>query len=409
MGRFINFTEEEQLNICEKYKNGISIPKLSAELAISRETVDRVLKSNNIGYVRQKNSKYIPTKEELDYILNSYKEGKGTNALSLEFKVTQKVIKRILEENGIEIRFPTKLKKVNENFFDNIDSEAKAYFLGWMFADGCVMDRSYRTRRMIISIQEGDIGALEEFKKQLEFEGKIEIKRRLNRPAHHKAQASITISSDKLCLDLMKWGCVPRKSLILEWPKNLPEEFERAMLLGIFDGDGSVHSSFNKTTGMESFQFDIYGSKSICGNANRIIAKVLNSPETKLLQRGNIWMFTRSGNQNIRKIYEWLYKDANFFLHRKRLRMKEVFKYEIKVKSSKYKNVEYQPSRNAKNPWLGRFQLNSFPKKYTTKSFATEEEAYLWVCSKQEIKGGLLKTYQVVPDNIECSQLVLDL
>jgi hypothetical protein len=46
---------------------------------------------------------------------------------------------------------------------------------------------------------------------------------------------------------------VPRKSLVVEYPTNIPEEYQRYFIRGIFDGDGCIHDRCGKGRAMVSF------------------------------------------------------------------------------------------------------------------------------------------------------------
>ena len=56
---------------------------------------------------------------------------------------------------------------VNDNYFDVIDNQNKAYILGFLYADGC----NYKNGYFKIDLQEEDKNMLEVFKKELNFEG----------------------------------------------------------------------------------------------------------------------------------------------------------------------------------------------------------------------------------------------
>lgn len=74
-------------------------------------------------------------------IVNDYTSNvQSIKDLSLKYKLSYPTILKILKEYNI----PTYTKQqlysngMNEDFFSNIDSEEKAYFLGFFLADGCV-------------------------------------------------------------------------------------------------------------------------------------------------------------------------------------------------------------------------------------------------------------------------------
>src|SRR5690606_11965662 len=115
---------------------------------------------------------------------------------------------------------------VNDDFFDLIDTEEKAYWLGFLSADGCI------TRGNILKVRlaKYDENHLSKFLKSLKSDNKI---------YRDKNSVEIQISSQKLCDDLTRIGITRNKSLTIK-PINLPTEIYRHYWRGIFDGDGSI-------------------------------------------------------------------------------------------------------------------------------------------------------------------------
>lgn len=64
---------------------------------------------------------------------------------------------------------------INKDYFRIIDSNEKPYFLGLMYADGYVSERS-----IVLSLQEGDKLILEKFKKSIEYNGPIRFSNKNN-------------------------------------------------------------------------------------------------------------------------------------------------------------------------------------------------------------------------------------
>ena len=78
--------------------------------------------------------------------------------------MSRTVIKRILEENEVFLRESTNKYYANYDIFENIDSAEKAYWLGFLAADGCNYQRE-KNASIIINIHQKDIEQLEKFKK----------------------------------------------------------------------------------------------------------------------------------------------------------------------------------------------------------------------------------------------------
>lgn len=121
---------------------------------------------------------------------------------------------------------------VNENYFKNIDSKEKAYWLGFIAADGYVReDRGL----LQIQLQEKDKNHLNKFLKAVESNKEI-MKIEQNNFIGYR----IYINSRKMINDLVILGCKQNKSLTLKPPNNIPKDLILYWILGYYDGDGGV-------------------------------------------------------------------------------------------------------------------------------------------------------------------------
>ncbi len=211
-------------------------------------------------------------------------------------------------------------EKWNDNFFQNIDNEAKAYFLGFLFADGNIYLRlGNRNPVLQCALQKRDSYILKKFLQELNSKNKIYKDKT-------KKYRSIIISSNKLCTDLINLGCVPCKSLILEWPKNLSSHLEYHFIRGYFDGDGTVTSSTCGRHTNPQYRISFCGTYNFLSKISKILNKSCKFFPSIPRQYNNIYRLDYCGNKNIKKFYDYFYKDANIFLKRKHNKMKEVFK-----------------------------------------------------------------------------------
>src|SRR6478609_846753 len=188
-------------------------------------------------------------------VISVYNNGeKSFNEVARLCSVNNVSVKTILKRKGIKLHNKSKFYrkyKLNEDYFQDINTEKKAYFLGLILADGCV-----HKRRLTISLQEEDRYILEKFIRELKFTGNLyKIK---PRNPNHKIQYNLTIVSEKIIKDLNRLGIIERKSLVVKFPKiddNLIVHFIR----GVFDGDGSVFKTIRKT-GREEVKAEFVGS-----------------------------------------------------------------------------------------------------------------------------------------------------
>jgi hypothetical protein len=156
--------------------------------------------------------------------------------------------------------FTLKLRRPKPNpcgavrdYFHTIDSDEKAYWLGFIAADGtvCITGRQHVVR---IDLQPRDLHWLERFRDTVAPGMKI--------TKHKERSYSVGIGSQEMVNDLIALGIRPRKSWSLEWP-NVPEAFVMPFLLGYFDGDGS----FRPRKGRRDYQWIMIGTKALLTTA----------------------------------------------------------------------------------------------------------------------------------------------
>ncbi|HDR4736814.1 TPA: LAGLIDADG family homing endonuclease [Bacillus cereus] len=172
-----------------------------------------------------------------DELIRMYQSGMSLYAIS---KATGEYVQAIATtlDRYIE-RIPKKVIKINPDYFESIDCEEKAYFLGFIAADGALVDNGQGVMVLTISIKEDDRIILEKLKECLGSEHNIQILSR--------GQVRLSLANKKLTSDLMKHGIEQRKSLTMgKMLHHIPEEHRRHFIRGYFDGDGSV---FTCTTG----------------------------------------------------------------------------------------------------------------------------------------------------------------
>lgn len=208
-----------------------------------------------------------------------------------------------------------------EDAFESILDEKTAYWIGFIMADGCLIDSN---RRLSINLQVRDISHLVKLKEFLEYDGKITIRKnrlgkklRKNGLKKYYKTASLRVSSKKICEDLNKWGIFARKSLVNKFPTNIPKEFMPHFLRGYIDGDGcwcsdnTIYSSMTLTIcGTKNF---LWGVRHVFKNNN-----LVNKHNGTLKRPSKIFALTYGGNKQCKRIAEFLYRNSELFLERKR-------------------------------------------------------------------------------------------
>lgn len=246
-------------------------------------------------------SKFILSKEKEREAKRLYKEGMSLEKVAKMFNCTRPTIRKFLVEHDVTIRNNNIGKKKNDNYFSYIDSEEKAYWLGFLYADGSVSKTQNRTS---LKLKREDKQHIIKFKKSIE--GTMSIYDGVDK-SYDVPYSQIQIYSSQIKRDLIKWGCVPNKTKKLAYPNFLNEKLINHFIRGYFDGDGSLFKT-NKGQWEASFIGTISFIEELKG--------VLNL-KTKIIYLNNKINASLRMYKDVEYIMDFLYKDANIYLDRK--------------------------------------------------------------------------------------------
>ena len=125
----------------------------------------------------------------------------------------------------------TRYNSLDDAFFENIDSEAKAYVLGWIASDGSVTPNS-----ISIYVHQKDRQGLTSIRDLVE--PKLPIKTKKPR------LSGFTINSKQIVGDVCRWLQIEpgKKSSTVGFPVLAAPQLTWAFIRGLFDGDGSISS-----------------------------------------------------------------------------------------------------------------------------------------------------------------------
>jgi intein/homing endonuclease len=214
--------------------------------------------------------------------------------------------------------------EIEENIFNEINNEEKAYFLGFLYADGYVNDKN-----KVVSLQlaEEDKEILNKLNKIIKSNRPLQfIDMGYMREKGMKAQDCyrLSINCSKIYKRIIELGCVPRKSLILKFPtsEQVPNQLIRHFIRGYFDGDGCIVVYFPSRRNGRTVQGDIkiLSTKEFIEELGRITNKNLGityNITKRIKDNSNCFNYQLSGNFQIIKFLEWIYKDCNIKMDRK--------------------------------------------------------------------------------------------
>lgn len=220
-------------------------------------------------------------------------------------------------------------KKYNEKYFETINTEDKAYFLGLIFSDGCIVNDPEKHRyKLNIKLHKKDIHILYSFIKSID--GEMDVWKNKKRD-----MCEVGVSGKKIIDDLEKNGVVTNKTFIIEYP-SIDENLERHFLRGYFDGDGCIRLSEDKRDNSKRGDLRIVGgSVSMIEKINERMNYLFGTNKNKIYGPKNkkYCFIGWAGMSDIEKIYEGFYKGSNLYLERK----KTIFDNIIKVVNNKQK------------------------------------------------------------------------
>lgn len=235
--------------------------------------------------------------------------------------VSKQTILRRLKKMGITCRTKSiagRKCSVNENYFSSIDNEKKAYWLGFIAADGCVYRKDNGWQSTLeIGLSKKDINHLKKFKEDIQSDHKISIARFNG--------VVLSIYSKKIIDDLILLGITQRKSLTLNPPVGLRLNLIRHFIRGYFDGDGYVGITTNnyKNKIYHSLSIEILGTNQLLNFIKKNCEFIkMNIDINKNIPR---LRFNSSKIEMIDLIYQYLYTNATCFLERKKEKFKEYY------------------------------------------------------------------------------------
>lgn len=303
-----NFTEKEKQFIIENYSK-IHNDKLEEILNISKYKIIHFAKQLGL----EKETYNYFKEEEKQYILENYNKISNTE-IAESIGRTTKQISAFGWNNGLLrdiVRY-----NVDVKYFEKIDNEHKAYWLGFLYADGCIgevkRDNYVKSIMLRLTLQTEDKNHLIKFNKDINSDYKI--KDSLIKSKY--LASTVTITNTEFCKYLINNGCTPRKSLTLTFPRKniVSKDLVRHFIRGYFDGDGCV-----SITKRGDCQISFIGTSKFLNSINYIVNKEIGLPKKKLVpdKRSNAISIKWSKKYDVNLWYNYLYKDATVYLDRK--------------------------------------------------------------------------------------------
>ncbi len=197
--------------------------------------------------------------------------------------------------------------QVDEDFFDQIDRIEKAYWLGFIFADGYV-----NRTRLSVDLNIKDRAHLYLLKRAMKSDHPVVYEERhSDRYKNGKVvRAYIQIYSTKIAARLRELGIVAKRKTFDF--TQIPEHLHSHWWRGFFDGDGRIGAYTQKTRTAPDWRWNVIGHTELLEKAPLPLSLGHIHPDGTMHR---LWAFKKD---TVRSIYKYLYQDSNqHYLKRK--------------------------------------------------------------------------------------------
>jgi hypothetical protein len=253
------------------------------------------------------------TPEEVQDMVRSYRQGESAQSVAKRYGTSYQVIQPVLVKQGILLRSrreASRRQTFDAHYFQWIDTEEKAYWLGFLTADGCVTKGKSPgdSPRITVHLGKKDYEHLCKLKKALQASQMISV---------NEHSCSFTIFSSEMAADLALHGILPKKTFSTK-PVQVVSHLERHYWRGIIDGDGTFSRSGD--------------ALALVGDYDVILAfqtlVLSHCPEVKATIRKAENIFSLSIRRQATKfLLQFLYESATIYLDRKYERVQRILSH----------------------------------------------------------------------------------
>ena len=309
MSANIKWTKDLDDQIIDLHINcKMPLTKISDKLNISKPAISRRLKK--LGY------DVINYQNQHDWTIDAIQEylnlGYSKSQIAKIYNISEAGITKICKKHKL-----TTIPSFNEHVFDVIDNEEKAYWLGFLYADGSISSqKSDNKSRYVLelTLSAKDIHHLEKFNTFMKHnEYNIKYREKVN-------AYRWSVNNKHLWETLNSYGCVPNKSLILKFPNKrifTSKELIIHFIRGYFDGDGCI--SRNLSSKSVSPDVSLLGTHELLTTIKNIINKEdidCDIKRNKKYGDHNVWTLSFKKEPGI-KFINLIYNDSAIYLDRK--------------------------------------------------------------------------------------------
>ena len=302
---------ERDKQIIDLYINHpeISTKEIGKQFNVSIGTIARIARINNLPR-RTGCSGVKLSLEQIEEIRQKYEHCIPLIELQKEYKISYDRIKNIIQDCQVISSAKRLNPNLLENYFEIIDNEDKAYWLGWIISDGAITNQPNNSKfQLEITIKAEDEDILHLLENDLGVQNKVYVSQKIYK--------RFSLGCKKIIQDLESLGITQNKSFIVKVPQ-FDKKYNAAFIRGIFDGDGGF-TTYTRANGQKCQEL------SFCGN-EYIITWILNTllqelpklHHNHITKEGSIKRIRWSSKKDIILIRDYMYYNHNnHYLKRK--------------------------------------------------------------------------------------------
>jgi hypothetical protein len=312
----MDFINEMQID----YNKGVSFKRMEEIYNIPLTTIYHFFKENNLlSSIRQvKRFKNYDCEPYITFKYKYLQENKSIKQIAKECSCSISKVQKYLEKHNLtrsnldSKRIRSKNNINNSDYFNVIDTPEKAYWLGFLMADGSISKNGYYCALSLATKDKDHLNKFAEI-----FNLPVHDGKRFDKRTNHTYYWSTVTITNKYVVDtLINLGMCNNKTYRLETDLfiNIPNEIKRDFIRGYFDGDGSANGNkISITSCSENFLIMI---------GDHIINSLCIEPYYKY-KNGNVICIAWYRQNNLCKFYEYLYADTSIYLSRKKNEIKK--------------------------------------------------------------------------------------
>lgn len=233
--------------------------------------------------------------------INLYDKGLINREIAKILNIHTETVRRWVAQAGKSRHRGLKSKISNEYFFDEINNEIKAYYLGWIMADAniSIINGQY-SLKLHISIEDSVL--IDSFLFHIGSTNKTKFNEKLQ-------SYYVSLTSKHMVEKLIDYGVVPNKSG-KEIVPNIRKDLLNHFIRGYFDGDGTASCVIWRNK--KVYRSGFCGGKKVLDTIQQTIGIY-----SKIYETNGTYQFLY-GVDKTKKLYKFMYHNSNIWLERKR-------------------------------------------------------------------------------------------